>query len=267
MTQIDQAYLTDLEKIVDMNSVDRNSDSYLKYKSGLIKRGPDGKSIKDSDFTLPLGKAINLFDPNMFLNETQSAIEYETDQYKTTHKIAVEKAIKDNKDQLLRDYVQGINAIVKKQTEHLKSDLEKKLKDATPEQKKQILELNLYSFIGNLMKDLDLTRGYKENKDLVEAVNGLKALQDAGDSERNEMVADLITEQRGLSDNYKNFRRPWGELGNQMIENYTRVIGKQLLKETNGKYSINEEVLKKAYDNPESIKKMSPVIASKYRGS
>ena len=44
-----------------------------------------------------------------------------------------------------------------------------------------------------------------------------------------------------------------------MISNYTRVIGKQLLQEKDGKYSIKEELLKKAYTNADSVKKMSPI--------
>ena len=41
------------------------------YKSGLIKKGPDGKPIKERNFTQGLGKAINPLDPNMFLNEKE----------------------------------------------------------------------------------------------------------------------------------------------------------------------------------------------------
>ena len=257
MTQINQEYLKDLEKIMDMNSVDSVSKDYLRYKTGSLKKGPDGQPLRDIDFTSRLGKAINRNDPNMFLNETQSAIEYEVDHYKDGRKEDVEKAIGKNKGKLTEDYLTGINKIIREEAAKIKSGLEEKLKDAPAEQKKQILEMNLYAFVGSLLRNLDLTEGYKGNKDLVEAVTGLKQLQEAGDSERNELVSNLLTEQNGLSDNYKNFRRPWGNLSKQMIANYTRVIGKQLLK---GSKANNTFGIRFKFDKNRNIKDIRKIV-------
>ena len=264
--QIDQQYLEGLEKIIDMYTVDATSKSYLKYKAGSLKKAPNGEFLKDTDFTLPLGQTINPNDPRMFLNETQSAVEYEVDHYKKTRKKVVEEAINQNKDKLILDYVEGINKVLGEAQTKIESDLEKKLKNAPKEEKKRILETQLYELLGSFVKDLDITKDYKKNKDLVDAVNGLKEFENLDDADKNEYIADTLTKQNGLSDNYKNFRRPWGDLGGQMASNYTRMIGRALLKESNGKYSINKEALKEAYSNPEAIKKMSPIIAQKYRG-
>ena len=268
MTQENQDYLSGLEKIVDMHDVDRISKDYLKYKAGSLKRNPDGSEITDSQYILPLGRKISPNnDPNMFLNETQAAIENEVGNYKQTRKTEVEDAASKYKDQIISDYSKGINHVLEESKKNIKSQLEEKLQKLpaearnkiSEEEKKKLLEIELYKLLGGLVKDLDLSEDYKANKDLVEAVQGLKELEETDESERKDIVADRITKEDRLTSNYRNFRRDWNGLYDQMRMNYSRVIGKQLLKENNGNYSINEELLKEAYSNVDSLKKMSPV--------
>jgi hypothetical protein len=154
-------------------------------------------------------------------------------------------------------------------SKNVKSRLEEQLKKIPADKRKEIikqnLEVNLYQVLGQLAKELDLTENYKGNKELVKAVNSLKELNNLEDSERPNAVADKVIEENRLSDNYRNFRRDWNGMYEQLRTNYTRIIGKQLLKEDKGKYVINEKLLKEAYSNIESAKKMSPMVKSKYR--
>ena len=73
-------------------------------------------------------------------------------------------------------------------------------------------------------------------------------------------MAEHIINKNRLTEEYKNTRRDWNGLHNQMKMNYMRMIGKQLLKESNGEYSINTDLLKEAHSNIESAKKMSPLV-------
>ncbi|MEK6841392.1 MAG: hypothetical protein AABX45_02255 [Nanoarchaeota archaeon] len=264
-----QDYLQGLEKILAMHGVESTSKDYLRYKAGLIKKNPDGSEVTDSQYIMPLGRIINPDDPEMFLNETQAAIEHEVDNYKETREDEVNKAFKKYKGQIISDYASVVNKVLDEATKNVKSKLEEQLKKVPADKRKEIikqnLEVSLYQLLGQLVKDLDLTENYKGNKDLVEAVNNLKDLDNLEDSERPNAVADKIIEQNRLTDNYRNFRRDWNSMYGQLRANYTRIIGKQLLKESNGKYSINEELLKEAYSNVEAAKKMSPRVQSKYK--
>ncbi len=268
MAQENQDYLQGLEKIVNIYNVDRLSKDYLRYKAGLLKKNQDGSEITDSQFIIPLGGTINPDDSEMFVNETQASVEKEVKNYQQTRKGEIDNAFNQYKNNIISDYAKGINKIIEGSADEIKSRLEEKLKDLPADEKqellKQNLEINLYHLIGSLIKDLDLTKDYKANKDLVEAVNGLKELNEAEQEERKDIVADKSINKNRLTDNYRNFRRDWNNMYEQMRINYLRVIGKQLLKESNGKYRINEELLKQAYCNVESIKEMSPSVKAKY---
>ena len=274
MTNQNQEYLQGLEKIVDMFKVDSGGKEWLKYKAGSLKKNPDGSPINELQYLAPeaLGGIISPTDPELFLNETQTFVENEINNYQETKAKDVNGTLNKYKNQLISDYVEGANKIISQNTKKIKSDLEKKIAESniklTPEQKKELvkanLEQSLYQLIGKLIKDLDLTEDYKGNKDLVEAVNGLRELDSIDESERQNTVADLVIKKDGLTDNYRNARRDWNGSYEGMRMNYVRVIGKQLLNEENGNYSIKEKLLKEAYGNVEAVKKMSPIIKAKY---
>ena len=269
MKQEKQEYLQGLEKILAMHGVESTSKDYLRYKAGLVKKNPDGSEITDSQYILPLGKMINPSDPKMFLNETQAAVEHEVDNYKETRKNEVNEAFNKYNGQIISDYASIVNKVLDENAKEVKSKLKEQLKEVPSDEIKEIikqnLEVRLYQLLGKLAKDLDLTEGYEGNKELVEAVNSLKELDNLKDSERPNAIADKVIEDNRLSGNYRNFRRDWNGMYEQLRTNYTRIIGKQLLKEDKGKYVINEKLLKEAYGNVEAAKKMSPRVLSKYR--
>ncbi len=273
MAKPTREYLDGLKILQEMNLVDNVSKDYLRYKSGLIKKNPDGSPVTDSQYLSSLGKVINPGDPSMFLNETQAAIEDQVVNYQDTRKGSVDDTFKKYKEQLFEDYASQVNGGLAKASKKIKSELEKKLKGVPADKKKEALkydlENNLYQILGSQVKDLDLSEEYIKkkdaNKDLVEAVNGLKELDALEDSERPNAVADQMIEKYQLGDNYKNFRRDWNGMYDQMRSNYIKIIGKQLLKEDGGEYAINRKLLKEAYGNSESVKKMTPVIGAKYK--
>ena len=273
MAKPNQEYLNGLKVLQEMNLVDDVSKDYLRYKAGLIKKNSDGSPLTDSQYLSPLGQVINPGDPSMFLNETQAAVEDQVVNYQDTRQGSVDDAFKKYKKQLFEDYTGQVNGKLKEASGKIKSELEKKLKNVPADKKKELiksaLENNLYQIVGSLAKDLDLSKDYianeNANKDLVEAVAGLKELDSLEDSERPNAVADNMIGKYQLGDNYRNFRRDWGGMYDQMRSNYIKMIGKQLLKEDGGKYAINDKLLKEAYGNSEAVKKMTPIIGAKYK--
>ena len=85
----------------------------------------------------------------------------------------------------------------------------------------------------------------------------IKALRKASPEEKHEIVAEEIIKKDRLDPSYKLARRPWDDLGGNLIGMSTRVLGKQFLAENDGKYSVNEGLLKEAYSHTDALKSMA----------
>ncbi|MBS3146293.1 hypothetical protein J4471_01200 [Candidatus Woesearchaeota archaeon] len=253
-------YLTSLDSLVNMYQVDEGLEGYTRQG---VKNPELGAQLK-----LQLGSAINPDDKGMFIHATPEYVALESQNYQHSHEDDIKSAYEKHKDKVITDYVAGVNKRLQHIVDEIKPKIEEKYndpkyKDVKAEDKKkavdQELTVNLYQALGQLLKDLNISEDFKDNEELAEAANTLQELEKIPEENKGKAVAGIIAAKNRLTPEYANLPRNWDNLYNGMISNYTRVIGKQLLQEKDGKYSIKEELLKKAYTNADSVKKMSPI--------
>ena len=263
-TLTQEQFEQELEKLVNMHSVDTNFDIYGRYKSGKMHTDPKGDPIREKDIQRALGQVISPSDPSLFLMETQSFLETQVANYQSTRKNDVEEAGKKVKDKLILEYSSQLNTVMgeytTKRTEELKKQFEKE-KELTVEQKEQLtkhtIEIELSDMLGQYISRMDINPEYKGNDTLVEAANRIKKLRRASPEEKHEIVAEEIIKKDGLHPSYKLARRPWDSIGGNLVGMSARVLGKQFITEKDGKYTVNDGLLKEAYSHTDALKTMS----------
>ena len=261
--QIEQEFLQGLNRLANMNTVDESLDDYLRYLNGERKTGKDGKPIGPDNYVSTLESMISPI-PNALRNAQPQAIQYEAEWHQGAFKADVEEAAKKYEDRVISEYAGFKNRLLDENNKGFKSELEKAL-EKVPDDKKELareqetrrFEAKLYQAVGTAAADFVLKEDYKGNKELIDAANDLKELREASPDERANIAATLTTQKHRLSSNFPNLVKDWNKEADGLEAMYARVIGKALVEQKDGNYTINQGLLKEAYGNVDSIKKMS----------
>ena len=261
--QIEQEFLQGLNRLANMNTVDESLDDYLRYLNGERKTGKDGKPIGPDNYVSTLESMISPI-PNALRNAQPQAIQYEAEWHQGAFKADVEEAAKKYEDRVISEYAGFKNRLLDENNKGFKSELEKAL-EKVPDDKKELareqetrrFEAKLYQAVGTAAADFVLKEDYKGNKELIDAANDLKELREASPDKRANIAATLTTQKHRLSSNFPNLVKDWNKEADGLEAMYARVIGKALVEQKDGNYTINQGLLKEAYGNVDSIKKMS----------
>lgn len=246
----------DLETIVNQNAVKRSLED---FNYGSVKKDVDyGNLVEDlGGIVLPI--------EDSFLNATPQAIHKSSDNYVDYHKEAVNKAINEHKSKLVDTYTSVSNDLMQK----IRDDLESKedISKLSAEARTSTIGAILYQNIGTNLAQLDLNDKYaQENKQIAAQLQALKNIDEATESEKNEVIANSLREAFPWLKTDKNFVN-YAPLDPDQAESIiARKIGKEFVTDSNGSYSFNRSKFAKAFDTPETYMKISPVVHNKLYG-
>lgn len=255
---MNENYILNLQKIASMNAVDFGLKELNKKDLSLEQKVMYNKV---------LGQTI-LGSPDAFLNEVDSHVANEAQNYQETWKQSVEDAVEEYKGKILDDYFsiisQGLeNAFEQSKTEIEKSEEFQKVSDV---EKKIILKNAkkgaVIEGLKSVLLSLEMNKDYKGDEDLVESFNQYKALKDS--DEPTDILQGYV-KQRKLSSNAVNntyLRNNSGKIKNHMMDVYAQVAASKLMKEDG---SVDKEKLGKAFDNVNSYKLMASQVYGDYQ--
>ena len=246
----------DLEKILRQHQVE---NLVKDYSNGSPKEGDV------LDYIRNLGGAV-AYDENFFLNATPQAIQNETKSYIKFHEKDVKEAIGRSKGTLTDNY----KGIVDDGLAGVSEDVKKSIKDLeklTKEQQAEVIAPHVYGALAKTIVEdtgLELNPEYKDNKELVSAYLAYKSLEKADEGDKKQIIAGAL---RGsipwLTDNIINFAPLDPNRARSIIG---RKLGKQLVKESNGKYELDKYKFEAAFGTDSNYKKITPIVYDELYG-
>ena len=259
-------YQSALEKLVDFKTFNKSHENYVK---SLSKK--DGTGLEDLAL---MGQTRDGFNSDTFLNETPAAIDNEARVYVTGRTPEMKTYVETYKPQIISDYTKNLDSIIQNGIPNELmgiAEIRKKIADKVkPEDQKKAFEQNLptlYQNLGMILSDLTPNKDYEKSKEsdkeVVEALKGIKELKDITNEESKEKVSEYMEEHLNTSSNFKNFRVDWNGIRNQRISQYMRLLGKKALKQNGDNYEVDKDFIAKVYGGYEGVLDMTPLAKEK----
>ncbi len=256
-----------LEDLVSAFSVHKTFEMY----DGIL-RGEEGdrlQAVKGLG-----GKIAN--NPDLFLNETPQAIQNETESYVRSRIAPVfqDEALRNTLYTEFGDftikkfaeaYKKGLAAMVGK----IPNDIDSEQRAKLTKQIETELELKIAEELGAIAGEFELSPQYLQgegaDKELIKYYTLYKSLSGKDKEKAKNGAADFMRSEYGLTENVRNFRLDWGNLAEHYRSIAARLLGKKLLTGEKGNYKVNVDLIKDAFNTPETLMTIAPVIRSEYQ--
>lgn len=229
------------------------------YSNGSPKEGEVLGYVRN------LGLAV-ASDESFFLNATPQAIQNETNSYLKFHEKVIKEAIEKSKVALTDNYKSIVDEGLVRVVEDVKRSIGDDLNKLTNEQQAEAIAPHIYGALADILvanTDLELNPDYKD-KELVSAYFAYKSLEKADEGDKKQIVAGALRESiPWLTENIVNFVPLDPKRARSIIG---RKLGKQLVKESNGTYTLDKGKFEAAFGIDSNYKRITPIVYNKLYG-
>lgn len=230
-----------LDEIVgELQRVDSVVELQEKYNKNKFRPGFDS-----SEGLARMGAIVGR-DPNTFVHNTDSSINFMANQFSGSILETQESDIKHYAPKILSNYTNSLFGFVNLQASNIREKVKKTNPKASSDEIEEVVKQNIYDLVGGLIRKMPHSQEYIEsNKDLEHAFGMLEEIEESTEKGDYSRLVPVAVKDRGLPSafSYSAAAPTWAR---ELVQSdgYQRVIGKNFVKFADGKYSIDSKTLK-----------------------